>query len=96
MTNTDRLAQLHAFLYEHSGTVSNVLETYARDMHAEADKAMAAYDGIKDDSVKRAIQDKTMITSEGLRMAGEMMREAAQRAEAAWDALQVLEEGEDA
>ena len=90
-----RLHALEDFLAEHAGVITIALETYARTMLEESSRLHASYTAIKDDPDKRAAQDKTLITTHGIRMAGEILADASKRATAARTALVRLAEPDD-
>lgn len=63
-------------------------------MNHAAERMETGYAQIKDDPQARAAQDQTLVTTEGVRMSGEMFRDAASKASNAHDALTQIEEYE--
>lgn len=90
-----RLRRLEEFLAAHAGTIGTALEVYARYMREESGKVTAIYAAIKDDPERRAAQDQSFITTRGLRMTGEILADAATRAEKAHAALADLTDDSD-
>ena len=95
MTDSERLERFEDFLTTHEYVIRNALTVYAERMQADGDKFMVQYNAIKDKPELRAQQDQSMITTEGVRMAAEMVMEAAQRADKTRQALTDLLEGDD-
>lgn len=85
-----RLAELEEFLEMYSHTIANSLEVHARTMRDAAREVADGYLAIKDDPQARAAQDKTLITTNGLREAAEIFTEQARRDDVAAEALQHL------
>src|SRR5512142_2424298 len=98
MTASDRLERLERFEDFFSTpeyVIRNALTVYAERMQSDGDKFMAQYKAIKDKPELREQQDQSMITTEGVRMAAEMVMEAAQRADKTRQALADLLDGDD-
>jgi hypothetical protein len=91
----ERLAALEKFLIDHGEMIRTVLGVYAEGMRDEAQYAQAAYEAIKDDPARRAAQDKTLITTHGLKLSAELIADAATRAERALTALADLTDDTD-
>jgi hypothetical protein len=83
----ERLRTLERFVSEHAEMIRTMLAVYAEGMREEAQHALDAYEAIKDDPARRAAQDKTLVTARGLRLSGEIIADAADRAEQALAAL---------
>jgi hypothetical protein len=86
---------LDEFTVKYGYTVTNALMVYSEHMTKDADEIQAAYDTIKDEPEARARQDKSMITTEGLRWSVQAIREAVSQADAAreaWEALTDLDD----
>jgi hypothetical protein len=82
--------ELAVFVEKYGYQVFNALENQASHMAKAAEYAQAAYDKIKDDPEARAVQDATLITTEGLRQSARRFTEEVRRATLAaqaWDEL---------
>jgi hypothetical protein len=79
-----------AFLEKHGAVINAALDVYSEYMAGQANDAMAAYDAIKDNPAKRAEQDKTFMTTEGLRMSSQMFMQAAKDADRAQTELMTI------
>lgn len=95
MTDSDRLERFRDFFAAHEYVIRNALTVYAERMQADGDKFMAQYNAIKDKPELCARQDESMITTEGVRMAAEMVIDAAQRADKTRQAMADLLDGDD-
>ncbi len=81
-----------AFDEEHGYTVTNALQVYVDRMRQEARELREAYATIKADPELAAAQDKTLMTTGGLRMSADLFSEAADKTERALRAWQELTE----
>lgn len=90
MAGNEAAAKLADFMGRHEYTVANALAVYAERMNKESAEALAAYESIKDDPAKVIEQDKTLMTTRGLRHAGLAFKEAADSAKAALEAWRDL------
>ena len=81
---------LDDYAAEHGYVLTNALDVYSEHMREQATKCQATYDAIKDDPDKFAEQDRSFVTTNGLRQMAVMFSESADRADkarAAWDRL---------
>lgn len=82
--------KVESFFEEHEYMLTTALTSYIDMMRQEAGRALAAYEAIKDDPEQRAAQDKTLMTTNGLKISSLMIRDAADRAENTLQALEQL------
>lgn len=94
-TLTDQIAAYEEFVDVHGYTLLYAANVYAERFRKEAANAQAAYDAISADPKLAAEQDKSLMTTNGLRQSARLFTEAANRAEEAANALRVLIEGEE-
>jgi hypothetical protein len=87
----DRLALLEAFYRDHGTIVRTALTPYIEKMRDVAEECLRGYEAIKDDPEKRAAQDKTQITTLGLYHMSQLFTESADKAQAAYRALERLD-----
>jgi uncharacterized membrane protein YccC len=93
---SDRDERLERFVSEHGELIRTALAIYADNMREESLRVLDAYASIAGDPARRAAQDKTLMTTRGLRLSGEILADAAYRAERALTALADLtDEDED-
>lgn len=90
----ERRLRLEAFLDEHGGVIGTALEVYAEHMRESAEPLAAQYAAIKDDAEASAAQDKTWVTTLGLKHMAGLFRDSADRADRAATALSDLQEEE--
>lgn len=90
--NSKRLTQLTEFISEHESIIKTALTVYAEYMEKESKSALDAYRQIKDDPERRAAQDNSLMTTNGLRMSGEIFQQAADKAQRAYEALEEITE----
>lgn len=90
-----RQPELESFLAEHSTIIETALRLYAVHQRKEGEKLHESYELIKDNAQARALQDQSLITTHGLRTAGSMLKEAAERADRARRDLAALTEADD-
>lgn len=87
--------ELAVFVEKFGYQVLNALENQASHMAEAAAHAQAAYDAIKDDPAARAVQDSTLITTNGLLQSARRFTEEVHRATLAaqaWDELTYSDE----
>lgn len=78
------------FAQAHGTMVRTALTSYISNMTEIAGQTQAGYDAIKDDPAAREAQDKTMITTNGLKHSAALFRESADRARKALEAFNEL------
>lgn len=84
--------KLERFLDEYGNVIGNALIVYAEKYRNEAKPLLERYEAIKDDEEARADQDKTWVTTLGLRHMAGLFGEAADKAERAVKELAELQE----
>jgi hypothetical protein len=90
--NSERQLALEDFIATHSSVLLTALEVYAGNMRDVSAEILGAYNLIKDDPVRSAAQDKTIMTTRGLRSTSQILADSARRAAEAHNALQEIRE----
>jgi hypothetical protein len=93
--NTKYRDDIERFVVEHGATTANALEVYIRQMEEVRKEAQDGFEAAKDDPERQASQDKSRITTYGLKLMAGIFEDNANRARRTLDALNKLrEEGE--
>ncbi len=91
----ERLQELELFIDRYASVIDTALRTYAEDMTASAVPLEAQYRNVSADPERRAAQDKSWVTTNGLKHMAVLLRESANQAVKARSALAELEEDDD-
>jgi hypothetical protein len=78
---------------QHATVLRTALGAYIERMREARDEAQGAFDAIKDDPAKRAAQDQTLFTTQGLRHAADMFQQSAEAARTVRDLIDEYEFG---
>lgn len=84
--------EIVAFSQRHGAVITTALRAYIEDARKTAAAFQAEYDKIRDNPIARAVQDQSLVTTDGLKYTAQNWRENAQRAEAALAAYTALVE----